>query len=124
MVFQLLQALLNVVTIVSVVTPQVLGAVYSATSPSTLLLVCSFCFIWGFGTLGFGMGIKMLGMAVGTSVVRPPLPCMAIAESICITQKFSKGAFAFSCPGTAPSKKICNPSSVGGKQIPIFRSLL
>ena len=69
-VFQLLQALLNAIVIVSVITLPVLSAVYSATSASDLALVCTFCVLWGFGSLTFGMSIKLLGMAVGTSTVR------------------------------------------------------
>eukprot|EP00192_Tetraselmis_astigmatica_P012589 CAMPEP_0117684560 /NCGR_PEP_ID=MMETSP0804-20121206/21167_1 /TAXON_ID=1074897 /ORGANISM="Tetraselmis astigmatica, Strain CCMP880" /LENGTH=394 /DNA_ID=CAMNT_0005495565 /DNA_START=515 /DNA_END=1696 /DNA_ORIENTATION=+ len=66
-VFQVLQAVLNTLVILLVVTPAVLHEVYATTSWPTMVLVCVFCLIWGFGTLGFGMAIKMLGMAVGTS---------------------------------------------------------
>ena len=70
MVFQVFQALLNTTVILLVVTPDALHQVYTTASLSTIILVCVFCLIWGFGTLGFGMAIKMLGMAVGTSAVR------------------------------------------------------
>ena len=73
--FQLLQALLNAIVIVSVITLPVLSAVYSATTASDLALVCTFCVLWGFGSLSFGMSIKLLGMAVGTSTVMTAAYC-------------------------------------------------
>ena len=55
--------------IVALSTVPHLGAVYSATSSSTLLKVAIFGLAWGAGSTLFGLGISRVGMALGFALI-------------------------------------------------------
>lgn len=45
-----------------------INTIFSRVSPGTTVLVAIFSFLWGFGGVGFGLAVKLLGMAIGTSL--------------------------------------------------------
>ena len=63
---------LEVIIVYSVLDASILNTVYRSAKPGVLGIVCVFCILWGLGSYGFGLAVKLLGMAFGTGI------CMGI----------------------------------------------
>lgn len=63
-----LSILFELIIAFSVLGAAELSAIYAAASPSTLVLIIVFSALWGFGSIGFGVAVQMLGIAIGTSL--------------------------------------------------------
>eukprot|EP00959_Pyramimonas_sp_CCMP1952_P392341 8221428-Pyramimonas_sp.AAC.1 len=68
LVFTVMHVVLNIIVVLSFVDFQTLGDVYRAAQLWQIVCMCLFSLLWGLGGIGFGVAIKTMGIAVGTSL--------------------------------------------------------
>lgn len=69
LIFTIYTIFLNFLYTYAVFGPSYLHGIYSNANTLDLSLVVIFSFLWGFGTIAFGLATKYLGMALGTAIL-------------------------------------------------------
>eukprot|EP00240_Pyramimonas_obovata_P010583 CAMPEP_0118942562 /NCGR_PEP_ID=MMETSP1169-20130426/36420_1 /TAXON_ID=36882 /ORGANISM="Pyramimonas obovata, Strain CCMP722" /LENGTH=117 /DNA_ID=CAMNT_0006887599 /DNA_START=310 /DNA_END=659 /DNA_ORIENTATION=- len=69
LVFTVMHVILNILVVSCFVDSRTLFDVYGEAKLWQIVLMCLFSLLWGLGGIGFGVAIKTIGIAVGTSLV-------------------------------------------------------
>jgi L-rhamnose-H+ transport protein len=122
-VFTVWTIALNAAFTLAIIKPDTLSLVYEQASAANLYGTIGFSLAWGVGTVGFGFGVRLLGVALGTSllmsvviIIGTLLPLIVFGDSdivkivvIVLGLVFAIGGFAL---GTIAGQKRDNTTAL------------